>query len=251
MIEIKPMDESYIHINCLHHGPVDPSLPPSRGQQWIDAPDLPGHPWSDETISDLAEKHSGISHGWRGDPAREFMQEMIQRYGTCAILAWDEEKVVGQIRFYPMEIARIITAGSSEPAKHCTNLWEPERDRDTVWVQCIMTCAPYQTPEEAKRVGTRKGVGLKLAQGVISWAREKGWRHIVTVAHSDLDCMYGIAGKGGISFWEKLGFRIVGTCYHEPPEGMDEWRVTVESQARDKGMTKKEAWTWYRMAYEL
>ena len=95
MIEIKPMDESYILIDCLHHGPVNPSLPPRRGNEWQDAQDLPPHPWSDETIVELAKKYTSITEGWRGDPAREFMREMIQRYGTCAILAWEEEKVVG------------------------------------------------------------------------------------------------------------------------------------------------------------
>ena len=29
MIEIKPMDESYIHIVCLHDGPVDPAIAPT------------------------------------------------------------------------------------------------------------------------------------------------------------------------------------------------------------------------------
>jgi len=57
MIEIRPMDEGYIHVDCLHHGPVDRSSPPRRGREWQDAPDLPPHPWSDETIAELARRH--------------------------------------------------------------------------------------------------------------------------------------------------------------------------------------------------
>ena len=98
MIEIKPMDESYIHIDCMHRGPVDPSSPPRRLVHWKDAPDLPPHPWSDETIAELAKKYGRLAEGWGGDPSREFMREMIQRHGSCAMLAWEEGKVVEEVR---------------------------------------------------------------------------------------------------------------------------------------------------------
>ena len=56
MIEIKPMDESYIHWTCLHGGPADPDTnQPGAGTDWVHAPDLPPHPWSDEIIVELAK----------------------------------------------------------------------------------------------------------------------------------------------------------------------------------------------------
>jgi hypothetical protein len=36
MIEIRAMDESYIHIDCMHGGPVDPSSAPQQGRIWQD-----------------------------------------------------------------------------------------------------------------------------------------------------------------------------------------------------------------------
>ena len=45
MIEIRPMDEDYLHLTCLHEGPIDTATfePP--------ADPLPGghspHPWTD------------------------------------------------------------------------------------------------------------------------------------------------------------------------------------------------------------
>ena len=65
--------------------------------------------------------------------------------------------------------------------------------------------------------------------------------------------MYGITGKGGITFWKKAGFDVIGTHYDEPPDEpwLDEWRNGVESQAKAKGMSKKEAWTWFNMVCEL
>lgn len=61
MIEIIPMDEGYIHIDCMHYGPIDPSSPPRRGNEWQDAVDLPPHPWSDEVIVELAKRYERIS----------------------------------------------------------------------------------------------------------------------------------------------------------------------------------------------
>ena len=57
MIEIRAMEEDYIHIDCLHHSPVDPSTPPRRGDEWQDAHDLPPHPWSDDVIVELAKRY--------------------------------------------------------------------------------------------------------------------------------------------------------------------------------------------------
>ena len=106
MIEVKPMDEGYIHIDCMHYGPITPTSAPRRGNEWQDTDDLPLHPWNDEVIIELAKKYERISEGWAGEPAREFMREMIQRIGTCAILAWEGGMIVGQLRFYPLARAR-------------------------------------------------------------------------------------------------------------------------------------------------
>ena len=262
MIEIRSMDENYVHIDCLHDGPVDPRLPPTRGQHWIDAPDLPPHPWSDETIVELAGKYDRISEGWTGDPAREFMREMIQRYGTCAILAWEEGKVVGQLRFYPLTIAQLLVQADSEKQRLVRGVGAMvfEADPGTLWVQCVMTSVPFVGREDAvdgelrfpsmERAGARKGTGLKLVQGLISWAREHGWKRIVKQAHADLDYMYGIFGGGGRALWEKARFRVIGTHSHGWASD-DSARAIVERQRKEKGISQKEAQTWYHMMYEL
>ena len=65
-----------------------------------------------------------------------------------------------------------------------------------------------------------------------------------------LDCFYGQTGGAGKAFWEKAGFKVIGTSYEEWPKD-DDWKATVESQAKAKGMSKKEAWTTYHMACDL
>jgi hypothetical protein len=259
MIEIKPMDEDYIHVDCMHGGPVDPALSPTRGAIWQDAPDLPAHPWSDETIVALSQEYKSISEGWRGDPAREFMREMIQRYGTCAMLAWEGGKVVGQLRFYPLSISQLLAKAAPDKQPCVAAALEFEADPGALGVQCVMASRPYIGPEpdtssgrnwpSMAEAGARKGLGLRLVLALIAWAREHGWKRIVKRAHADLDCMYGQYGGGGKAFWEKAGFRVTGTKYQEWPHD-DDWKALVEAQAQQKGMTNREAWTSYYMAYD-
>ena len=261
MIEIKPMNKDYIHVYCLHHGPVTAGVAPDGAPEWRKVEDLPPHPWSNETIVELSEKYDGISHGWSGEPSVEFMRDIIQSYGTCAMLAWQDKKIVGQLRFYPREIARLVAVSQTDscPNLDCRMACEPQEDQITLWVQCVMTCRPYVGSEDAtlggrffpkEKTGARKGTGFKLVQGLISWAREHGWKRIVKVAHCDLDCFYGIVGGGGKAFWEKAGFKVIGS-YHDEYQKDDDWKATVEAQAKVKGLSKQEAWTWYHMMYEL
>jgi hypothetical protein len=266
MVEIRPMGEDHILPRCLHDGPIDAAA----GQPAeCDELELPSHPWTEETIRGLVAERPdfGLCDAGGGFPA-EFMREMIQRYGSCALLAWEGQKVVGFIRFYPMQIARLVSeyrANRPEGILDCTLACAPEEDPGTLWVQCVMTSRPYTGwagpalpsgkphwwPATASEAGARKGAGLSLARAVVPWAREHGWKRVVKVAHCDLDFFYGQWGGGGKSFWEKAGFRAIGTIYR-PEEWSDSDDMTVlRSQAADKGMTEQDVWTLHRMACEL
>lgn len=114
-----------------------------------------------------------------------------------------------------------------------------------------MTCRPYVSSEDAKKANARKGIGLELVQRLIYWAREQGWKRIVKVAHCDLDWFYGIQGGGGKAFWEKAGFKVVGSFHKRAFDLPEQHKTIVKSQMVEKGMTEQEVWTWYRMSYDL
>jgi len=252
MVDIRPMNERYIHVVCQHDGPVDTSSFTPVWERQVGA--LPPHPWGDATIARLAADHgAGLTHGWcKSRVAMEFMREMVQRYGTCALLAWQGEKVVGHIRFYPMTVARLVAKNASagqdpSPGLDPTSACEPERDAGTLWVQCVMTCPSYQDSEGAALAGARKGVGLRLARALVLWARERGWRRIVKVAHCDLDWFYGVQGGGGRAFWEKVGFEVTGSFHRRAFDLNDDARALVDAQMVRAGVSEEEVWTWYRM----
>jgi hypothetical protein len=95
--------------------------------------------------------------------------------------------------------------------------------------------------------GARKGIGLKLALGLVDWARAHGWQRIVKVAHADIDCFYGQLGGGGKAFWEKAGFHADRWYYDRPAHWDPGFVALAECQGREKGMTPQQIWTWYRM----
>ena len=84
MVEIKPMDEGYLHLNCLHDGPIDTSTLESSSDEL--STHFPPLPWSDETLLELK---SSYPNEFGHSRPKEFVQEMMHRYGTCAILAWE------------------------------------------------------------------------------------------------------------------------------------------------------------------
>ena len=264
-VEIRPMEESWVIPHCLHAGPIDTTS--SQDPASADSR-LPPHPWSDATIRDLAggDPDFDLCSAGRAFPT-EFMREMIDRHGTCALLAWQEQSVVGFARFYPMRISRLLgerRAGEIEPILDPTLACEPEEDEGTLWVHCVMTSRPYTGGSEqpgltsgaddvfrtAREAGARKGVGLKLAQALVSWARAEGWRRIIKIAPCDLDFFYGIWGGGGRRFWEKAGFNIAGSIYR-PQQWSESDMNTLRAQITEAGMSEEQAFTFHRMACEL
>ena len=260
MIDVRPMDKSYVYTSCLHFGPVDPDVPLRPDWEQPKVPDLPAHPWTDETISELARKYKCLGEGQGGDPAREFMREMMQRYGTCAILAWEDGTVVGHLRFYPLSIAQLLArAGEKKQPvpSYSALLFEP--DPEALWVLCVMTALPNTGAAQATlgsrhfptatQAGARKGTGTKLVRGLIDWAGTHGWKRIVKLAHPDLDVFYGICGGGGKAFWERSGFHAIGSTPVEPWQG--EIAEVVERQRKEAGLSEEDTWAWPRMVRDL
>lgn len=260
MIQIKAMDQSYLPPTCLHNGPIDPAAKPDVCMVGQDG--VPAHPWADEVLTDLAAKHGDLTCSpWKA-ANHEFYREMTQRHGACQMLAWEDGRVVGMLPFFPVTVLSLL-----KPSWFAPEAFGIERPADmvgTLMVRCVMTSRPYfggqgtasrayignnptSTPEEA---GARRGVGRMLVSSLTEWAQEHGWKRILANAHADIDYAYGMYGCGGKAFWEKAGFRAVGSERRPTPDN-NQWRAIVETQAKEKGMTADEAWTWYQMVYDV
>jgi len=221
-VAVEPMTEEFILWRCLHDGPL-----------------------SCKTIDRL-----GGTFGMQLEYFRErnvpLLRKIIQTYGTCAILARDGEKVVGQLRFYPkvvlaMHGGRYLCLQQDPPAGPADEFADndfPELaaiEDKTLSVNCLMTGSSHR----AKNPYQRKGIGTRMAETLIQWAGANGWEHIEADALEELALVYDV--KPGYKFWEKLGFHIADRHPHPDLQGQDEWLQKLEKQAKAAGIAPKRA----------
>lgn len=164
---VKPMDSTYFLDTCFEYGPIVP----------------------------------GVTAG--DDLFRRVNAEASRKFGTSAFLAWEDEKVIGFVTFYPrgffpqdlrpcpwdreslLTIAREGLSGGSS---------------GQLQVGCLVVC---ESP-----LFRRRGVASSLVQEMVEWARREGWSEILVPGIS--------IGKGTgweesshppRLFWERFGFR--------------------------------------------
>ena len=120
---------------------------------------------------------------------RKFFREVRGRYGNCVLFAWDEGKIVGFLIFLPKLVARrlgLITLPDDTVAEK------------TLVFTCMQLLEKYQ----------RKGLGTKLVEGLIDWARKRGWKrievHDLGKGVKDEDWRWGWA----LPKWERMGFKV-------------------------------------------
>jgi GNAT superfamily N-acetyltransferase len=121
---------------------------------------------------------------------RRFLKQVRNRYGNCVLLAWDEGKVVGFLMFLPKPVARKLGIYTF-PAR--------ELEDETLVYACMQFAPAYRG----------QGLGTRLVEALIAWAREHGWRRIevngVGSGAQDEDWRWGWA----LPKWQRLGFEAV------------------------------------------
>lgn len=193
-VVIEPMKADFIMWRCLHDGP----LSVNTIDQW--APEI-NIPWE--------------QYRRRNVP---LLEGLIEAYGTCMMLAWDHDQVVGFLFFVPKVVLSMDGAGffclqQSPPGGPSDDF--PRRklpssdgiDDKTLIVRCLMTGSPKLSENPYQR----QGIGTRMARALIEWATENGWQGIEARSFEDIPSLYAHTGNAGRTFWEKLGFRMVKT----------------------------------------
>ncbi len=222
-VVVEPMTEEFIVWRCLHGGPL-----------------------SCKTIDQWPETRTMLLERYR-DRNMPLLRKLIQTYGTCAILARDGDQVVGQLRFYP-KVVRAMNGGylclqQDPPAGPAdgfadSDFPEPASIEDkTLSVHCMMTGSSLQ----AENPYQRKGIGTRMAETLIQWARENGWEHIEADAFEEIPYIYEVTGSAGYTFWEKLGFHIADRHPHPHLQGQDEFVQKLEEKAKAIGISPERA----------
>ena len=235
-VVIEMMSSEFILWRCLHDGPLT--------KQTLDQP----HPWSHVPWDLFRARNVPI------------LSKLTEVYGSCAVIARDGNQIVGQLRFYPKVVCNMAAPGPGlclqqafpSPADHFVAGSFPPLDQivdKTLFVHCLMTGSSNQEDNPYQR----KGLGSRMARALIDWARSKGWCAIEAHAYADLPCIYVITGQAGRAFWEKLGFREVGSTI-EPAFTESSHSGFVDNllkEAAEKGVNAEAAKNKYTMRLDL
>ncbi len=208
---------------------------------------LHGGPLSRETIDRWPPTGTIPWERYR-DRNRPLLAKLTEAYGSCAVVARRGEEIVGQVRFYPTAVWDMEETGylclqqepPAGPTDDCAELDFPslEKPEDRVLkVHCLQT-SPAAPREEPLR---RQGLTTRMVQALIRWAGKNGWRRIEVEAFEDLPLVYEVTGSAGISFWEKLGFRIVDRFPHPHLQEPSEFREKLVAEAVDADVDPERA----------
>ena len=231
------MSSELVLWRCLHGGPLT--------KETVDEPEPhPRVPWDQLRVRNLP-----------------LLTKLTETYGSCAVIARDGEHVVGQLRFYPKAICKMAAAGPgfcmqqtfpNGPAADLVENDFPPLDKigdKTLFVHCMMTGSPQQTNNPYQR----GGLGSRMVRTLCDWARQQPWSAVEANAYADLPCVYSITGQAGVTFWEKMGFRVLESTI-EPAfaEGGNEGFVgLLLKEAADRGMDAEAAKTRHTMRLDL
>lgn len=221
---IEPMREEFILWRCLHSGPLSPDL----ADQW---PSDSKMPW-----------------GYLRARNVPLIRKLTEIYGTCAIIARDDGRVIGLLRFYPKIVCNMERAGwlclqqdySAGPAEDFINSNFPtlaQMEDKTLVVHCLMTGSPQQKENPYQR----KGIGTRMVRFLIKWAKANGWEGIEADSFEDVPLIYEVTGSAGHTFWEKLGFHVVDRHPHPHLENEDKFVKMLEEQAKSIGISPEKA----------
>jgi len=136
---VKMMDDSWIINECITHGPTVPR----HGVVW-------SH--SDHCTRLLIP----------GDEYENTMKELMEKYGNCAVIAWDEKLALGHIIFVPKIEAR------NRKMLYYEKMTETSYDDKTLVIEAVGFCSI--TGHEYRH----RGIGKATAQMVLDWAKING-----------------------------------------------------------------------------
>ena len=137
------------------------------------------------------------------DNFRILNEEMIEKYGTTAILAIDQDLIAGFVSFYPTWCPNFNICNDKEINEAMTHFEEirnpPPCDDPALHVGCLMVRKEYWGNH----------LSIALLNYLKDWAKSHGWKKIVgngCIYSGRAQYQWLVAPKPPKPIWEKAGF---------------------------------------------
>lgn len=190
MVEYRMMDEQTLLCRCMHSGPV----PLDRASS---------------TLPKVSQ-----------DVVVTFLKVMVNKYGSCAVLVLDGDDIVGVLWFYPEIVSEQLGARHSACIQDEKNVeaiarldleslpsMEDLLDK-SLRIECMMVVHEYDK-SKVKTDYTGRGIGKRMVETLIAWAKDNGWKRIIATAISDVKPLLLWSGSYSVERFKALGFHVI------------------------------------------
>jgi len=181
------MDKDFILFRCVHFGPLSPS-----------------------NIEKMSMNALGLSKE-QCDRNKKFLSRLIDVYGSCAMLAKEDDFVVGQARFYPQVIFDLIGQKHicCQDPKFDVAQQMIEMDLPTIEnlanrilrIHCWLIHKDY----------LERGLSHALLDGILEWAQSHDWKVVRAYAGPDNYWVASQACAPMLRTYIKHGFQKIKT----------------------------------------
>jgi hypothetical protein len=162
---------------------------------------------------------------WPNAPIVAYFRKIMDAYGTGAITAWQERRLVGLLPFMP------VNCGMPEmvfcvchPFSGQTSIEEINAASPTPFEALSPKVLKAQCASVSMNL-YRRGLGTDMARYLVDWANEQGWERIEGFAFSDADFFDAYKWLPSIHFWKKAGFEQARTRMMDIPDLGDDVAV--------------------------
>lgn len=182
-MKICPMDKDFILFRCLHNGLLSPSNIEAKSQNIANLP------------------------GEQIDRNKKFLTRLVDAYGSCAMLAMEDDSVVAHARFYPQIIYDQFKFCCQDPnyaiTQEIANMELPQLTHQAeriLRITCFFVYKDYRG----------QGLSHKLIDAVLNWAKNNSWKRVRCFAYLDNYWLSSEMCTPMLRTYSKHGFKKIG-----------------------------------------
>ena len=177
------MDKDFILFRCLHNGPLSPSN--------IEAKHMDIGSLSKEQI----------------DRNKKFLARLVDAYGSCAMLAMEDDSVVAHARFYPQIIYDRFTICCQDPNHAITQeIAAMELPPLSNQAERILRITCFFVHKDYRG----QGLSHKLIDAILKWAKNNSWKSVRCFAYLDDYWLASEMCTPMLRTYSKHGFKKIG-----------------------------------------
>jgi len=178
------MDKDFVLFRCLHNGPLSPSN--------IEAKSM--------NIESLPKEQL--------DRNKKFLARLVDAYGSCAMLAMEDDFVVAHARFYPQIIYDQFKICCQDPNHAITQeITEMELPPLANQAERILRITCFFVHKDYRG----QGLSHKLIETILKWAKNNSWKSVRCFAYLNNYWLSSEMCTPMLRTYSKHGFKKIGT----------------------------------------